>query len=343
MIFDHPDFDHHERVLYAHDARTGLHAIIAVHRSRGRMAAGGVRFRPYPAERDALTDVLRLSRAMTYKNVLADLPLGGAKSVIIGDPDRRKTPDLLRAFGRIVESLGGAYMCGPDVGTTAQDMDVIAEETAHVGATNRQMGSSAPPTAEGVSRAVQALARHLFGTADLRGVHVALQGAGAVGSALAVHLADAGARVTVADVNEEAAWAVAARTGAAVVPPDEILFIEADILSPCALGGVLSERTIPRLGVRGICGGANNQLATEDDGRRLRERGIALVPDFVASAGGVIAGSAAAGLYPRDQMQPKLDGICDRSLVILRRADAEDVPPQQVAYRMAEEVLAKEQ
>jgi leucine dehydrogenase len=340
VIFDHPEFDDHERVCHVRDARAGLSAIVAIHRGRGGMAAGGVRFRPYASETDALTDVLRLSRAMTYKNVLADLPLGGAKSVILGDPARDKTPALLRAFGRVVESFAGAYMCGPDIGTTADDMDVIAEETAHVGATNRQMGSSGPPTALGVFRGVRAVARHVLGSDDLEGVHVAVQGAGAVGSDLAVHLVTAGARVTIADVHAEALRSVSERAEVQIVPPDEILSTEADILSPNALGGVLSEATIPRLRVRGICGGANNQLATEADGQRLVARGIAWVPDYVASAGGVIAGSAAAGLYPRDEMQAKIDGIYDRALAILRAAELQDRTPHEIACRMAEELLA---
>ena len=339
---DHPEFDDHERVCYVSDKDTGLFAIVAIHRGRGGAAAGGVRFRPYATDGEALTDVLRLSKAMTYKNVLADLPLGGAKSVIVGDPLRHKTPDLLRAFGRMVESFGGAYMCGPDIGTTAEDMDVIAQETTHVGATTHQMGSSGPPTALGVFHGIRALAAHVLGTPDLTGVHVAIQGAGAVGSDLAVHLVDAGARVSIADVDERAVDAVRARTSVEVVPADKILFTNADILSPCALGAILSEGTIPWLRVRGICGGANNQLATDADGQRLRDRGIALVPDFVASAGGVIAGSAAAGLYPQDEMEGKLRGIYDRALAILRQAEDQGLTPHEVAYRMAAELLERD-
>jgi len=339
MAFDHPDFDGHERVCHVHDAASGLSAIIAIHRALGGRAVGGVRFRPYPDARAALTDVLRLSRAMTYKAVLADLPMGGGKSVILGDPGTHKTPGLLRAFGRAVEELGGMYLCGPDVGTTSADMDVIAEETEHVGATTRQMGSSGPPTALGVFRGVLSVAEHLFGTSDLTGLRVAVQGAGAVGSDLAVHLVGAGALVTVADVDPGAVQALQQRVPVTVVPPDEILFVDADILSPCALGAVLSEETVPRLRVRGICGGANNQLATEADGRRLQDRSIAWVPDFVASAGGIIAGMAASGLYPSAEMQGKLDAIRDRVLEILRRADAQGRPPLEVAYAMAAERL----
>lgn len=341
-MLDHPEFDGHERICHVNDRRTGLVAIIAIHRARGGKAAGGIRFRPYASDAEALTDVLRLSRAMTYKNVLADLPLGGGKSVIIGDPLGHKTPDLLRAFGRVVESFGGLYMCGPDIGTTAEDMDIISEVTAHVGATNRQMGSSGPPTALGVFHGIRALAAHVLGTPDLTGVRVAVQGAGAVGSDLAVHLVEAGARVTIADIDEKAVKAVRDRTDVEVISADKILFADADILSPCALGAVLAEGTIPRLRVRGICGGANNQLATDTDGTRLRERGIALIPDFVASAGGVIAGTAAAGLYPKEQMKGKLGSIYDRSLAILRQADAENVTPHHVAYRMAAAMLERE-
>lgn len=339
MPFDHPEFDRHERVCHIDDARTGLRAIIAIHRSREMGAAGGVRFRPYSSGDEALCDVLRLSKAMTYKNVLAGLPVGGGKSVILGDPAHDKTPSLLRAFGRVVDGMGGAYLCGPDVGTSPDDMDVIATETSHVGGTNRQMGSSGPPTAEGVFRALLALARHLGATNGVSGLHVAIQGAGAVGGHLAGLLAAAGARVSVADPDYFRARAVAERTGAEVVSPEEVLTLEADILSPCALGGVISEATLPGLRVRGVCGGANNQLATEDDGRRLQARGIAFVPDFVASGGGIIAGMAASGLYPSDEMQPRLDSIHDRALEILRRADATGETPNAVAHAMAHEIL----
>jgi len=341
MAFDHPQFDDHERVCHVRDARSGLSAIVAIHRTVEGRATGGVRFRPYADASQALTDVLRLSKAMTYKNVLAGLPTGGGKSVILGDPSRDKSPALLRAFGRAVEGFGGAYLCGPDVGTSSDDMDVIAEETRYVGATNRQMGSSGPPTALGVFRAVSALAEYLNGTAELTGVRVAIQGVGAVGSGLAVHLVEAGARVTVADVDAAAVRALEARAGVRIVGPDEILSTEADILSPCALGSVLSADTIPRLRVRGVCGGANNQLATDDDGARLADRGIAFVPDFVASAGGVIAGTAAAGLYPASEMQGKLDGIRARTLEILERAARDGERPEAVAERIARELLAK--
>lgn len=342
MIFEHPDFDAHERVVLVHDRPSGLRAIIALHCTRGGLpAVGGVRFRPYASESDALADALRLSRAMTYKNVLAELPAGGGKSVVIGDPSTDKTRDLLLAFGRAVEDLAGAYLCGPDVGTGPEDMDVIAEETRFVGATTRQMGSTAPPTAAGTLRGLQALARHALGRDSLEGVRVAIQGTGAVGGALARLLADAGASLVVADVDDEAVRRVSEATGADIVDPAEILSVAADLLAPCALGGVLSGETIPQLRVRGVCGAANNQLERSEDARLLRERGIHLVPDFVASAGGVIAGLAAAGLYPAQEMSSKLDAIYDRTLKILARADAEDRTPDEVAVDLAKERLAR--
>jgi leucine dehydrogenase len=340
MIFEHPDFDAHERVVLVHDRPSGLRAIIALHHTRhGMPAVGGVRFRSYASESHAMTDALRLSRAMTYKNVLAELPAGGGKSVILGDPSTEKTRELLLAFGRAVEALAGAYLCGPDVGTGPEDMDVIAEETRFVGATTDQMGSTGPPTAAGTFKGLQALTRHTLRRDGLEGVRVAVQGTGAVGGELARLLADAGASIVVADVDPDAAQRVAEVTGAEIVDPSEILFVPADLLAPCALGGVLSRETIPRLRVRGVCGAANNQLERAEDARLLRARGIHLVPDFVASAGGVIAGLAAAGLYPADEMSSKLDGIYQRSLEILARADAEDRTPDEVAIALARERL----
>ncbi len=340
MIFEHPDFDAHERVVLIHDRPSGLRAIVALHHTRGGMpAVGGVRFRPYASEVDAMSDALRLSRAMTHKNVLAELPAGGGKSVILGDPKKSKIRELLLAFGRHVEALGGAYFCGPDVGTGPEDMDVIAEETRFVGATTTQMGSTSPPTALGTFRGLQALARHALGRSDLSGVRVAIQGTGAVGGELARLLAAAGASLVVADVDREAVRSVADATGAETVDPTEILSVTADLLAPCALGGVLSRETIPRLRVRGVCGAANNQLARDSDARLVRERGIVLVPDFVAGAGGVIAGLAAAGFYPAQEMAAKLDGIYDRTLEILKRADAEGRTPNEVAVDLARERL----
>jgi len=280
MLFDHPEFDNHQGVYFLRDARVGLRAIIALHRVRpGGPAVGGIRFRPYGDEDAALTDVLRLSATMTLKAVGAGLPVGGGKTVVLGDPATQKTPPLLRALGQQIEALGGRYVGGPDVGTTSADMDIIREVTTRVGGGVVSMGAggSAAPTAEGVFNAVRALAMFLNGVPDLDGVHVAIQGVGAVGADLADRVASEGARVTIADVDPDAVRRVAETTGAMVVPADEILFTPADILAPCALDGILSGDTIPRLAVRGVCGAANNQLATESDAVRLHKRGIAFV------------------------------------------------------------------
>ncbi len=338
MLFDHPEFDNHSGVHFLSDPSVGLRAIIALHRVRpGVPAVGGIRFRPYPNDDAALTDALRLSAAMTLKVTLAGLPVGGGKTVVIGDPQTQKTPELLRALGREIHALGGRYLGGPDVGTSPRDMDIISEVTGRVGGTTASMGplGSAPPTAEGVFNAVRALAQFLNGTDDLNTVHVAIQGVGAVGANLASRLAAEGAQLTIADIDAEAARAVTRSLGAAVVGTDEILTIPADILAPCALGSVLSESTIPHLRVRGICGAANNQLATAADAERLRDRGIAFVPDYVASAGGVIAGIGAEGVIPRADAQALIDGIFDRASQIVTMAEREGVPSTAIARRMA--------
>jgi leucine dehydrogenase len=345
MFYDHPDFDDHHSVHVLSEARAGLRAIIAIHRvSDDAPAVGGIRFRPYPDDEAALADALRLSAAMTFKVVLAGLPVRGGKTVILGDPQTQKTPELLRALGREIEALGGRYLGGPDVGTTPADMDVIRQVTSFVGGSTERMGpgGSAPPTAAGVFNAVRALAAHLNGDADLTGVHVAVQGVGAVGADLADRLAEAGARLSVADVDSTAAHAVAARTGATVVPAEEALFVDADILAPCALGAVLSKATIPRLAVRGICGAANNQLATAADAGLLRDRKISFVPDFVASAGGVIAGIAAEGIIEADEADQRIARIFDRSLSILQHAAHEGLTETDVATRMAAALLSQE-
>ena len=295
MVFDHPEFDNHQQVAFVRDERSGLTAIVAIHYLRGPSAGGGVRFRPYPTIDAALTDVLRLSRAMTYKMVLAGLPMGGAKSVIIGDPTTEKTEAALTAFGRYVDSLGGRYTAGPDVGTNADDMEILSRVTDHVAGRASGGGSTAPPTAVGVFNGIRATAAAAFGGETLDGKRVAVQGAGGVGSHLVGLLTDAGATVLVADVDQDAAESVARRYGATVVAADGILAADVDILSPNAVGGILNADTIPTIKASAICGGANNQLAHSDDGTTLAERDILWAPDYVVSAGGALAGSFEIG------------------------------------------------
>lgn len=346
MFFDHPDFDDHHAVLFVSDADSGLRGVIALHRVRGDSpAVGGIRFRPYPDDSAALTDALRLSGAMTSKAVLAGLPVGGGKTVVLGNPGTDKTTELLHALAREIEALGGRYMGGPDVGTSPADMDVMSAVTTRVGGTTARMGSggSAPPTAEGTFYAVRALAAHLSDSeGELEGVHVAIQGVGAVGEDLARRLASAGAVLTIADVDRDQVSRVVDATGATSVPPDAILGVEADILSPCALGGVLSAASIPELSVRGVCGAANNQLATPDDANRLRARGIAFVPDPIASAGGVIAGIAAEGLISDSYARDQLTGIYERARDILARARSEARTEVDVAADLVRRVLNEE-
>ncbi len=342
MVFDHPEFDSHQQVTFVRDERCGLTAIVAIHHVRGPSAGGGVRFRPYDSIHDALTDVLRLSRAMTYKMVLAGLPMGGAKSVIIGDPVADKTPELLTAFGRYVASLGGRYTAGPDVGTNAEDMEVLASVTDHVAGRASGAGSTAPPTALGVFNGIRATAAAAFGGETLDGRLVAVQGAGGVGSNLVGHLVDAGAKVVVADVDRLAAEAVAERFGASVVGADEILTVEADILSPNAVGGILNPDTIPTIRASAICGGANNQLAGTSDGVALAERGILWAPDYVVSAGGAIAGNHEVGHITDAQRDAAIDAIFSTTLDVLTEALARQRPTDVVAGDRVRSLLEAE-
>ena len=280
-----------EEVVFAHDPPTGLRSIIAIHSTLLGPALGGVRCFPFVSEDAALTDVLRLSRAMTYKASAAGLDLGGGKAVIIGDPRTVKTEALLRAYARFVDGLGGRYITAEDVGTTLADMDVIREETRHVGGSSPSGGGSGDPsemTAYGVFLAVRGAAREAWGDPSLDGRRVAVQGVGKVGSGLAAHLREAGATVVVADVDAGAVSRALAAGAAASAQPQEILSVECDVLAPCALGAVLDERTIPGIRARIVCGAANNQLARPDDGRMLADRGILYVPDYVANAGGIV-------------------------------------------------------
>lgn len=342
MIFDHPEFDNHQRVTFVRDEASGLRAINAIHNTRSVGAGGGIRFRSYNNDSEALTDALRLSSAMTYKLVLSGLPHGGAKTVIIGDPATQKTPELLKAYGRYVDSLDGLYTCAPDVGITTEDMDTIGEVCRFVLGKSDQGGNTCVPTALGVFNGLRAVAKHVFKSDNLKGLRVAVQGAGGVGAHLAEHLAEAGAEIFIADINSTAAEAVAAKTGAKVVGTDEILFADADILSPNALGAIFDDKSIARLNVKAICGGANNQLAKPEDGNRLKDRGIAWAPDYLVSAGGAIAAGAMAGVITEADAQTKIDNIYQTTQEILARAVTDHVSSDVAGTAFAKELLAKE-
>jgi leucine dehydrogenase len=339
MVFDHVEFDDHEQITFVNDTDIGLRAIVAIHCSRGTTAGGGVRFRPYHSDDEALTDVLRLSRAMTYKMVLARLPVGGAKSVIIGDPSRGKTPDLLTAFGRIVESLNGRYTCGPDIGTDEHDMDIIATETDHVAGRSSRAGSTAAPTAVGVFHGLRATATAVFGSDELSGRLIAVQGAGGVGSNLARLLTEAGATVLVADVNGDAARAVADNCGATVVEAEDIMSADVDIVSPNAIGAVLDDNSIPTIRAKAVCGSANNQLARPEHAMLLADRGIAWAPDYVVGSGGAIAGVCDIGVITPAERNRKLAAVYDTTLEVLKTAMAEGRSTDAVAGELARALL----
>ena len=287
-MFAHPDYDGHERVIYVRDANSGLTAIIAIHSTALGPAFGGCRMRAYECEADALTDALRLSRGMTYKSAICNLPYGGGKSVIMGDPQRVKTPALLRAMGCAVEELGGRYIIADDVGTTLADLAMMRKATSHTAAATHSAQQPLGVTAHGVLNAMQAAISHVFGKADFLGLRIAIQGLGNVGGPLCELLRAQGARLVICDADPERAMKAARNWQAVVVSPEDIYHQEADIFAPCALGGILNDETLPRLKARVVCGGANDQLAHQEHAQQLHAQGIIYVPDYLANVGGVI-------------------------------------------------------
>lgn len=344
-VFDRIGGDEYEQVVFCHDRGSGLRAIIAVHSTRLGPALGGTRFYPYASEAEGLEDVLRLARGMTYKAAAAGLDLGGGKAVIFGDPTRDKTEALMRAYARHVDNLGGRYLTAEDVGTTQDDMDLVRRETRHVTGVSRELGGSGDPstaTGYGVLWAMKAVAQHLWGDTSLAGRHVALAGVGKVGRALLGHLAEEGARVTVADVTPAATdWAVA-RFGADVVAVEKIHAVESDIYAPCAMGAVLSAATIPELRCAAVVGSANNQLADAEAAGLLARAGVVYAPDFVANAGGLIniAQELAPGGYHPDLALAAVRRIYDTVSQVLQAAERDGVTTAEAADRRAEHRIA---
>ncbi|MFH1804067.1 MAG: Glu/Leu/Phe/Val dehydrogenase dimerization domain-containing protein [Pseudomonadota bacterium] len=344
-VFSDPAFDNHEQIVFAHDARTGLKAIIAVHNTRLGPSLGGCRMWPYASEADAIHDVLRLSRGMTYKSAMARLPLGGGKSVILGDPRSQKTPELFRAMGRAVEQIGGRYIVAEDVGTNPEDMHNIARQTSHVGGINdgsdpTRTGDPSPFTAYGVFIGLKEAVRFKNGHDDLGGLRVAVQGLGNVGYHLCRLLHDEGARLVVADLNANTVDRAVRELGATAVSVDDILSVDADILAPCALGGVINDRSIKTLRARIIAGAANNQLESDRQGQMLLERGILYAPDYVINAGGVVEVYYGREGKPVSDTNKHIEGIADITREIFERAAAENLPTGFVADRIAEERFA---
>lgn len=340
-MFDHESFAGHEQVIFREDRGLGLRAVIAIHDTTLGPAAGGCRMWPYADAHAAARDALRLSEAMTWKNALAGLALGGGKAVILGDA-RRAKPELFRRFGEFIQELAGRYWTAEDVGVGFDSLGEIASRCEFV--FGRKSGDPSPYTAYGGRLGIEASLAHRCGSAELDGVHVAVQGLGHVGSHLCTLLHEAGAELTVTDVVPDAVAKVVHSTGAIAVAPEAIFEVEADVLAPCALGGVLNEDTIPRLRVGVVAGLANNQLGAPQHAAMLAERGVLYAPDYVVNAGGMLAVSAEIfgdDLLGEQALRERVAGIRPRLDEIFRRADSEGEPPAFIADRMARELVGR--
>ena len=342
-LFDSPAFEGHEGVHAFSDEKSGLKCIIAVHSTARGPAAGGCRMWPYATSELALEDALRLSRAMSFKNAMADLDLGGGKAVIIGDSRTQKTPALFEAFGARVEQLGGRYWTAEDVGVSPADLTAARKRTRYVAGLEGHAAASGDPspvTAEGVFRGVRLCVQRAL-KRDLDGVRVAIQGVGHVGGYLAEKLAAAGAKLILTDVNAETLHAVAARTNAQVVAPGAIFDADCDVFAPCALGGAVNAETLPRIKARVIAGAANNQLADAETGRAVFNHGMLYAPDYVINGGGIInvAGEIRAleqgTAFDAAWVDAKLDRLTKTLEEVLDRAEAEKRPTNEVANEIA--------
>lgn len=333
----------YERVIKLKESQSGLEAIIAIHSTALGPALGGIRIYPYKNFNQALTDVLRLSKGMTYKSAIAQTGLGGGKSVIIADPKTEKTPALLHAFGQAVERLQGEYICAEDVGCTIDDCMVIHQKTRYVCGLSHEKGSGdpSPYTAWGVFRAIQATVKKLFGSDSLKGKRVAVQGTGHVGRCLLDYLFWAGAELIISDIDLEKAKRLAHRYQAQIVCPEEILFVSCDVLVPCAMGGILNERTIPKLCCRAVAGASNNQLLKEEDAQLLAQRQILYAPDFIANGGGLI--NVLCELSPEGYQasvsREKVSQIYDQLLTIYEIAEQNGSSTHEAAVALADHRL----
>jgi len=335
----------YEEVYRAVDQRVGLRALIAVHDTTLGPALGGCRMWHFTREDDALTDVLRLARGMTYKSAVARTGLGGGKCVIIGDPKTQKTPDLFRAMGRFIHTLGGRYITAEDVGTNEADMQIMKESTPHVTGLSRERGGSGDPspfTAMGTFLGIKACVEAALDKGDFKGLTVAIQGVGNVGLSLAKQLKDAGAKLIISDVNEGRLRNAAADLGAEVVDSGRIHAVKCDVFAPCALGAVLNDRTIPQIQAKIVAGAANNQLAEDRHGEELLRRGILYAPDFVINAGGIINVSCefAPKGYDEAASLVKVRNIYEAVKDVVATSRAQSIPTSQAAVVLAEKILA---
>lgn len=343
-VFSMRDFADHEQVVFCSDDKSGLKAIIAIHNSNLGPALGGCRMWPYASEEEAVRDVLRLSRGMTYKSALANLKLGGGKSVVIGNPRTQKTPQLLEALARAVERVNGRYIAAEDSGTSVADIKYMAQFTKHVAGivdkptdTGMRSGDPSPATAYGTFVGIKAAVKQKLGRNHLDGLKVAVQGIGNVGFDLAKQLHEAGARLWVADIHQEQLERARAELGATVVAADQIYGLDVDVFAPCALGAILNDQTIPQLKAKIVAGASNNQLAEARHGVALMELGILYAPDYVINAGGIIDVYHERIGFDRAALIKHIDGIYDNLLEIFERAAKEERPTGEVADVIAEE------
>lgn len=337
--FELPDFDNHEKVLFCADPDTGLRAIIAVHDRTLGPAIGGTRMWDYVSDAAALTDALRLSRGMTYKNAMADLTLGGGKAVIIGNSHTDKTPELLESYGRFVDSLGGHYITAEDVGISPDDITTVMKSTDHVAGIPGQSGNPSPFTALGIFAGIKASVKHKLGREDLNGIKVAVQGVGSVGMFLCDHLHKAGAEIYVSDVNQASIDTAVEKYGATAVTLNEIYALEVDVYAPCALGATINDDTLKILKAPIVAGGANNQLAEERHGDVLKNMGVLYAPDYVINAGGIINISFEKD-YCAKAAEEKTLQIGKTLETLYARAETEGRATNRIANQMAQEIIA---
>ena len=346
-VFSHIEFDHHEQVVYGHDQASGLKAIIAIHNRNLGPALGGCRMWPYASDEEALRDVLRLSRGMSYKSALARLPLGGGKAVIIGNPHTGKSAALFQAMGDFVDSLGGRYITAADSGTGVAEMQIMAERTRHVaGAGQREAfgggmrnGDPSPSTAYGVFIGLQAAVRQRLGRDDLKGLRVAIQGVGQVGFGLAQQLKEAGAELWVTDIVEANVRRAVEQLGATAVGQNDIYGLEVDVFDPCAMGAIINPQTLEALRAPVIAGAANNQLADAGLAEELRRRGCLYAPDYAINAGGIIDVCYERNGGSTAELKAHIEGIGTTLMEIFQRAEREGSTTTAVADRMAQERL----
>lgn len=340
-VFGQHSFDEHEQIVFCYDKDTGLKAIIGIHNSVLGPALGGTRMLNYENEWEALNDVLRLSRGMTFKSAITGLNLGGGKAVIIGDAKTQKTPELMKRFGEFVHSLSGRYITAEDVGMTTEDMDIVRSVTPYVTGISESKGgagSPSPITAYGVFMGMKAAAKFKFGSDVLEDKNVFVQGVGHVGEALVEHLVNEGAIVTIADISQERLEEVRSKYGVTIYGGNDFYSEAMDIYAPCALGATVNDDTIFKLQAKIIAGAANNQLAEENKhGRILMERGIVYAPDFLINAGGIINVYAELENYDRQEIMRKTENIYNTTLEILDNAKVNNLTSHVAALNIARE------